>query len=282
MISTMKTKKRLLATMMLVASVVSTASAQEHKTYSGQFGRGNEGTVTYSYYENIDGRRLFDGKYSYKRVRNRTGNAATYTETGQYKNDKLDGLWTITFNKKGYETETMTVKMNYKDGVLHGPMTFVKKVIDSGKVTENYNLTLQFNEGYLTGKGNNVKLDMKLFTYEFDENNQPNGLWKCKLDRKQERFVHCLRYDHGKLMEYYYEDITTGDRGGQKGEKGADELQVGDPLIDEIIKLLSQPYDFKEMPIRSSLTKEQEAVNRLHVEGNNYGFLGYRGYGNRY
>ena len=277
----MKTKKSLLATMMLVASVVTTVSAQEHKTYSGQFGRENEGTVTYSYYENADGQRMFDGKYTYKKVRNRIGNSATYTETGQYKDDRLDGLWTLTFSQKGSENETMTIKINYKDGLLHGPMTFVKKVVESGKVTENYNLTLQFNEGYLTGKGTNVKLDMKLFTYEFDENNQPNGLWKCKLDRKQEQVVHCLRYDHGKLMEYYYENITTGDRGGQRSEKGADELQVGDPLIEEIIKLLSQPYNFKEMPIRSSLTKEQQAYNNLHTDGYKFGFLGYLGYGNR-
>ena len=278
----MKTKKNLLATMMLVASVVTTASAQEHKTYSGQFGRGNEGTVTYSYYENAEGRRMFNGKYTYKKVRNRTGNTASYTETGQYKDDRLDGLWTLSFSKKGYETETTTIKMNYKDGLLHGPMTFVKKVVESSKVTENHNLTLQFNEGYLTGKASDMKLGMKIFSYEFDENNQPNGLWKCKLDRKDAKFVHCLRYDHGKLMESYYEDITTGDRGGQRKEKAADELQVGDPLIDEIIKLLGQPYDFKEMPIRSSLTKEQESFNDLHTDGYKFGFLGYRGFGNRY
>ena len=273
----MKTKKNLLSMMMLLASVVTTVSAQEHKTYSGQFGRENEGTVTYSYYENADGRRMFDGKYTYKRVRNRTGNSATYTETGQYKDDRLDGLWTLTFSEKSYNNVTMTVKMNYKDGLLHGPMTFVKKVVDSGKVTEDYNLTVQFNEGYLTGKASNVKLGIYVFSYEFDENNQPNGIWKCILDRKQEQFVNCLRYDHGKLMESYYEDITTGDRVILR----RDELQVGKPLIEEVLKLLMEPYYFKEMPIRSSLTIEQQAVNSKHDKGNKYGFLGYRGYGNR-
>lgn len=274
----MKTKKRLLSTMMLVASVVTTASAQEHKTYSGQFGRENEGTVTYSYYENADGQRMFDGKYTYKKVRNRTGNSATYTETGQYKDDRLDGLWTLTFNKKGYENETMTVKMNYKDGLLHGPMTFVKKVVDSGKVTENYDLTLLFDEGYLIGKASNMKLGMYVFSYEFDENNLPNGIWKRKLDRKQEEAVNCSCYDHGKLMESYYEYITTGDRVSQS----TDELQVGMPLIEAILNLLIQPYYFKEMPIRSSLTQKQKAVNNTLDKGNKYGFLGYRSYGDTY
>ena len=273
----MKTKKTLLSTMMLVASVVTTASAQEHKTYSGQFGSKNEGTATYSYYENADGRRMFDGKYTYKKVLNLTGNSATYTETGQYKDDRLDGLWTLTFSEKSYANKTMTAKINYKDGLLHGPMTFVKKVVDAGKVTENYNLTLQFDEGYLIGKASNMKLGMYVFSYEFDENNLPNGIWKCKLDRKQEEAVNCSRYDHGKLMESYYEYITTGDRVRQT----KDELWVGDPLIKEIIKLLIQPGGFKEMPIRSSLTKEQEAVNSTNDKGNKYGFLGYRGYGNR-
>lgn len=265
--------------MMLVASVVTTASAQERKTYSGQFGKNNEGTATYSYYENADGRRMFDGKYTYKKVSNRTGNSATYTETGQYKDDRLDGLWTLTFSKKGYENETLTVKMNYKDGLLHGPMTFVKKVVESGKVTENYNLTIQFHEGYLTGKANDIKLDMMRFSYEFDENNQPNGLWKYKLDRKQERLVHCLRYDHGKLIEYFNEDITTGDRNGHSKE----DFHVGQPLIQEIQYLLSHPYGFKEMPIRSSLTKEQQAINdrAIFAENSKYGFLGYPGYRER-
>jgi len=275
----MKTQKRLLATMMLVASVITTASAQEHKTYSGQFGRENEGTVTYSYYENADGQRMFDGKYTYKRVRNRTGNSATYTETGQYKDDKLDGLWTLTYNQKGIENVTTNVKVNYKDGLLHGPMTFVKKVIEDGKVKEHTNLTIQFHEGYLTGKNSNIKLSMEIISYEFDENNLPHGVWSCKLDRKQEQYINCLRYDHGKLVNAYAENITTGDRTNLT----IGEFRVGGTLIKEILKLLADPYYFKEMPIRSSLTQEQRAQNfgAIYTEASQYGFLCYPGYKGR-
>ena len=45
--------------------------------------------------------------------------------------------------------------------------------------------------------------------------------------------------------------------------------------------IITEPYYFKEVPIRSSLTTEQQAVNSKHEKGNKYGFLGYRGYGNR-
>jgi hypothetical protein len=271
----MKTRN-MIAAMLLVMTMG--ANAQEHQTYSGQFGKNNAGTATYSYYTGEDGRRMFDGKYTYKKTVNQTGNSASYTETGQYKDDRLDGLWTIVFSSKSYESVTLNVKMNYKNGVLHGPLTYVKKVIEDGKVTENTNLTLQFHEGYLTGKNNNIKLDMKRFSYEFDENNLPHGLWKYRLDRKQEEYVYCMRYDHGKFVEAYHEKISTGDR----FDDGNTDLFVGHELINEILNLLTDPYSFKEMPIRSSLTKEQQMINSraLFDKNNFFGFLCYPGYGN--
>ena len=60
----MKTK-RLFTACALMAMMVMNANAQEHKTYSGPFGKDNGGTATYSYYTGEDGRRLFDGKYTY-------------------------------------------------------------------------------------------------------------------------------------------------------------------------------------------------------------------------
>ena len=80
------------------AAIALTVNAQhEHQTYNGPFGRDNAGTATYSYYTGDDGRRMFDGKYTYKRIDKRNG-GSTYTETGQYKDDKLEGLWTLSFN----------------------------------------------------------------------------------------------------------------------------------------------------------------------------------------
>ena len=270
-------KARHMLTVIMLMAMAAGLNAQEHKTYTGQFGRENGGTATYSYYEGADGRRMFDGKYTYNKNYKREGVSATYTETGQYKDDKLDGLWTITFNQKSSETVTINVKMNYKDGVLHGPMTFVKKVIEYGKVKENINITMQFHEGYLTGKGSNVKLRDKIVTYEFDENNLSNGLWKCKVDDNKWQMIDCVRYEHGTLKMSYHENITTGDREGVRYEGNAEILEVVDPLLEGIDNLLAQPYDFKEMPIRSGLKGKDVGFHPHVVTGSKFGFLGFRG-----
>jgi hypothetical protein len=65
--------------------------------------------------------------------------------------------------------------------------------------------------------------------------------------------VDCVRYEHGTLKMSYHENITTGDREGVRYEGNAEIVEVVDPLLEGIDNLLAQPYDFKEMPIRSGL-----------------------------
>ena len=274
---TFKIQNCLVVTMLLFTTMV--AHAQEHQTYSGPFGDDNAGTVTYSYYIGDDGQRLFDGKYTYKRVDKRNG-GSTYTETGQYKNDKLDGLWTLTFNGSMYGNKVVAkITLNYKNGLLHGPMNYSWRETEGGKTTTKQ-YVLQFHEGYLTGKVKDLKLDMQIFSFAFDENHQPSGLWTCRLNRPSEQWMYCIRYADGKLQESYTENMQTGDRTGQRTGVGADDGEVGRPLLQEINKLLLQPYGYKEMPIRSSLNKEQQSHNSriINTEGNKYGFLGYQGY----
>ena len=269
----MKTKRLFMAALMVLAMVMN-ARAQEHKTYSGAFGTENDGTATYSYYEGEDGRRMFDGEYTYKKADKRNG-GSTYTEKGQYKDDKLDGLWTLSFNGSMYGNKVVAkITLNYKDGLLDGPMNYSWQETEDGKTTTKQ-YSLQFHKGYLTGKANKIVLGTYIFSYEFDENHQPNGLWTCKLNRPSQQNVDCLRYDHGTLVENYYENEATGDRGGKR----KDDVQVATPLFEEINKLLVQPYGYKEVPIRSSVSEEQQAENSriLNAEGSDFGFLGYLG-----
>ena len=121
---------------------------------------------------------------------------------------------------------------------------------------------------------------MQIFSFAFDEKHQPSGLWTCRLNRPSEQWMFCIRYADGKLQESYTENMQTGDRTGQRTGVGADDGEVGRPLLQEINKLLLQPYGYKEMPIRSSLNKEQQSHNSriINAEGNKYGFLGYQGY----
>ena len=85
-----KTILRNLAVAVFAAIALTVNAQHEHQTYNDPFGRGNSGTATYSYYTDDDGKRMFDGKYTYKKVDKRNG-GSTYTETGQYKDDKLEG-----------------------------------------------------------------------------------------------------------------------------------------------------------------------------------------------
>ncbi len=258
--------------------IAQAAGAQEHQTYNGPFGNDNAGTATYSYYTGDDGRRMFDGKYTYKRIDKRNG-GSTYTETGLYKDDKLEGLWTLSFNGSINGNKVVAkITLSYKNGLLNGPMNYSWQETEDGKTTTKQ-YTLQFNEGYLTGKATNIKLDMQIISYAFDENHQPKGLWTCRLNRPSEQWMYCIRYADGKLLESYTENMATGDRTGQR-TAGADDSDVGRPLLKEINKLLLQPYGYKEMPIRSSLNKEQQSHNFriINAEGNKYGFLGYQGY----
>lgn len=124
-----------------------------------------------------------------------------------------------------------------------------------------------------------IILDMHIFSYEFDEKGLPIGLWSCKVNRPSEQWGDYLRYANGKLLECYSENSATGDRTGSTKGEGANNGAVCRPLLKEINKLLSQPYDYKEMPIRNSLSQKQQDWNYTvgNTKGDKFGFLGYRG-----
>lgn len=267
----MKQIKRSLAVALLSAAALA-VNAQEQQTYSGEFGRNNEGTATYTYYTNSEGRRMFDGKYSFKKTDSRNG-GATYTEVGQYKDDKLEGLWTLSFsgNLQGEKT-VLKVTLNYKDGLLDGPMHFSKKVTSFGKTTTE-DFTFQFHAGYLTGKGERVLLDEKYFhTYQFDENDLPVGIWKKKLNQKSIIYTEYAVYKGGQQVQSYYETDSTGDRTDTSDDR------FFFSLLEGINHLLMQPYNFKEMPIRSSLKGIEGVIYPRFDDGMKFGFLGIKGF----
>lgn len=81
--------------------------AQSLKIYSGKY---REGTATYSYKDNPDGGRIYEGSFVYT--------TPYHKITGQFKNNKKDGQWIY----KGYKK---SLKLSYKDGVLDGMYQFI-------------------------------------------------------------------------------------------------------------------------------------------------------------
>jgi hypothetical protein len=264
----MKTK-RLFTAFALMTTMVMNANAQEHKTYSGVFGKENGGTATYSYYERQDGKRMFDGKYTFKKVDKRNG-GSTYTETGQYKDDKLEGLWALAFNGNLYGTKVVAkITLNYKNGVLDGPVHYSWRETEDGKTkTETY--TFQFHEGYLTGKADKLVLDRYIYSYQCDAEDQPVGIWTMKANRKDATDTHCCVFENGKAVNGYAVKMATGDRYSTTYD-----LYCND-LLEGITRLLKRPYDFKEMPIRSSL--DGHSMDSKFNDGLKFGLLGIKGY----
>lgn len=267
----MKTKQIFAATLMAMAMVMNT-NAQEHKTYSGEFGQGVGGTATYSYYEGADGQRVFDGKYTYRKTVKRSGENSIYMETGQYKDDKLTGLWTFTFNiSNTYEKVVGKMTANYKDGLLDGPVHFSRKTTEEGKTkTDVYDF--QFREGYLAGKATNLKIGDWIFTYQCDENAVPVGIWKKKPDRKDLKWTECAVYSDGTISNSYAEVPSTGDR----TETSHSNFHTN--LLDAIRRLLEFPADMKEQPVRSSVNEVRKTISPKYGDGLKYGMIGVKRY----
>lgn len=63
-------------------SLWNSSTAQSLKTYSGKF---KEGTATYTYRDNPNGGRIFEGNFTYTTPYDKI--------TGQFKNNKKNGVW---------------------------------------------------------------------------------------------------------------------------------------------------------------------------------------------
>jgi hypothetical protein len=142
---------------------------QERKEYSGEF---NNGFATYSYYENENQERIFDGKFIYKSTSYAfNGNITDYFEyTGSYKDNLRDGEWIIISKnlnnhfKQGNYSEIIITKGKYLDGKKIGKWvsnkTFQindKKFYSTLEINYNYQNKMvglyddfKFNENSLT------------------------------------------------------------------------------------------------------------------------------------
>lgn len=185
-----------LTTLFLITflSVWNVSIAQSLKTYSGKY---QKGTATYSYNDNPEGGRIYEGDFVY---------TTPYCKvTGQFKNNKKNGLWIY----KGYKK---SLKLSYKDGVLDGMYQFIR----GGDNTRALLLTIKDGKFVGSAKGTDIGYTWhRLFHYrgsfsgQFDENGYMDGDWTFKND--DSIYVFHAIYEHGVCQKCYREDITTGD-----------------------------------------------------------------------
>lgn len=183
-------------------------NAQALKTYSGKY---KYGTATYTYKDNPEGGRIYEGNFVY------VGNNGTDKVTGKFKNDRKEGEWTYT--RRNYIKSMSVLKATYKNGVLDGPYQYTSKddcislTISNGKFKGEVNGR---NLGFSYQKGiYNYIAVLESLKGQFDENGYCDGKWTLQ-QNDVVRFYGL--YEHGVCKKFYREDLTTGDIENVEGD----------------------------------------------------------------
>lgn len=133
----------------IIASLIlSTLYGQKKTNYSGSYTLNNlNGKATYSYYEDENYERVYDGAFSFT--------TTSYVEyegkctlkcNGNFIKNKPEGVWTyVLINSEGKNIKST---MNFKNGLKNGIWTTTKTdIINKFKITEKY--TTQFQHDTL-------------------------------------------------------------------------------------------------------------------------------------
>ena len=122
--------------LLLLIPLAIPAMGQNLKTYSGSY---DGGKATYTYIENEDGSRIYQGDFSWeKSIKYRD-----LTAKGTFKDGKRDGLWVFT-SKTTSNTSfpaSETLRVMYKDGNHEGEYSYKASPNYSGKGSGNYIMT---------------------------------------------------------------------------------------------------------------------------------------------
>lgn len=176
----------LLIVLAFILSVVNT-QAQNLKTYEGSFPHtidlisgssiASDEIVKYTYFvdENTE-ERVYHGPFTL------SSESQNKIVKGNFKNNKQDGEWTY---KQGHTIKIdrhrtarweYDVTVNFKDGVLHGPLHYVSLYDTDGNGTEDKEVIYDFtiDNGKIVGNfsiGDNFK-------GQFDDKGNPIGKWR--------------------------------------------------------------------------------------------------------
>lgn len=211
--------------LLLIISVNLFAHAQEIQTYKGKFpllGYENiyalEPEATYNYYEAEDYSRVFHGPISIRYHGDGSTNKVTRWGKidGQFKDGFYDGEWTLInpvhSSKRNIDTYyTVTMKCNFKDGVLDGPLTITMTDRNNKTIVQ---ASLNYENGELDGE---IEYSTHLpeypyITYEITglsgqySNGKPVGKWKYTYGREDKGIAD---FD---ANENYTIDSSTGQR----------------------------------------------------------------------
>lgn len=202
-------------TLVVLALFSLTTYGQSRKTYSGEYqanGSGsqvsiefNTGNATYTYYEDDEGNRLYDGSFRYDLTKNisnwdgsSTGDKVKVSIRGTYKDHLRHGDFTTTLSvTESGRTQTATCKTDYAMGYANGLWSVSgageSKTVSFVNNVGNGNFNVQTNDLSITGKMNDKGLlDGDIVFVE--------GKWRTT-----------ITYDNGFELSYISKNTQTGE-----------------------------------------------------------------------
>ena len=198
---------------LLISVCLNSAYSQELKKYDGDF---EQGTATYTYFENDVSEQVLQGDFIYKH----NDNSISITEKGAYDHGMKDGLWTITAIENSKLLYQNTI--NYKKGKLDGDFSYFKNSIinvqDSAKggkyvVRKEITIDATYKENVQVGNYkysfNNINEENKGTTLIYSLNDE--GLLDGKLEYKKEEYVRMTFFDNGYLKSDLYINQSNGE-----------------------------------------------------------------------
>lgn len=219
--------------MMAFALCFNSANAQSLKTYSGKF---QGGQATYTYRDNPEGGRIFEGKFTY------VGRNGNFRVTGTYKNDKKDGLWT-------YKNGTDLLKIHYKEGVRNGSFSYQSRLekadltFKDNKIIGKFSLAGEFSWGYQ----GDILLAQGTLVGQCNEAGYADGTWILDTTPNGGVCIYRVVYKDGYLIKASREDISTGDITDQTMDISFNALKAAYKDMFEVIDRGMIRFNFYEI-----------------------------------
>lgn len=158
----------------------------DHDTPSSE-----EASGTYEYYEDDNGKRVYNGSFKWGII------------TGRFVNNSPEGEWVL-----GHPSEHCYFKVNYSQGQPNGEFSAKLLDISNGNIFHYY-ISGRVDDGIVKGKVH-IKRERNGSTCDisFDQWGLPDGKWVFETARHQ-----IIRsYSHGTWKSYSIIDKSTGER----------------------------------------------------------------------
>lgn len=213
-------KKVRVISVLIALLVATTSMAQTVQTYNGPLKRPRSmiatlqigetfQNVTYQYYEDADGARVWHGSFSIPKAPAKwiSGSLDYVKIVGQYNHGKQSGLWTET--KVDSEGTVSTNKYNFVNGKLNGKYFF-----QSPNLFQALNrITASFEDNKFAGDFLATSDDGFSMKGQFNTNGLANGEWVIKyLTRDGIQHIRKYTYENGIATRIIDIDNSTGEK----------------------------------------------------------------------